>query len=78
MGRGSSSKKLKRNAKISVYVYPQLKQLAWQLKKSTEVTPKEALRIYERSWRHIATILQALDGDLLATERLIESCAKLS
>jgi transcriptional regulator with XRE-family HTH domain len=33
--------------------YPELKRLAWQLKKTRKITPKEALDLYERNWRHV-------------------------
>lgn len=33
--------------------YPQLQRLAWQLRGAAEVTPKEALELYERNWRHV-------------------------
>ena len=33
--------------------YPQLQRLAWQLHGITEVTPQEALALYERNWRHV-------------------------
>ncbi|MCM2277899.1 MAG: helix-turn-helix domain-containing protein [Oligoflexia bacterium] len=33
--------------------YPQLRRLAWQLKKTTVISPEEALKIYERNWRHV-------------------------
>lgn len=33
--------------------YPQLKQLAWQVGGTGELTPMEALNIYERNWRHM-------------------------
>lgn len=33
--------------------YPQLKRLAWQLHGVTELSPAEALSLYERNWRHI-------------------------
>lgn len=39
--------------RIQVEKYPQLKKLAWQLKAGTELTPLEALGIYERNARHI-------------------------
>jgi len=58
--------------------YPQLKRLAWQLHGVTEVTPKEALELYERNWRHVdqnvmdpqehmlvKTLVTALGGRLL-------------
>ncbi len=40
-------------ARIHLDDYPQLKKLAWQLKAGTDLTPLEALGIYERNWRHI-------------------------
>lgn len=40
-------------ARIHLSDYPQLKQLAWQIHGTDELTPKEALSIYERNWRHI-------------------------
>jgi transcriptional regulator with XRE-family HTH domain len=33
--------------------YPQLKSLAWQLSGVAELTPEEALGLYERNWRHV-------------------------
>jgi transcriptional regulator with XRE-family HTH domain len=39
--------------KIPLAKYPELKRLAWQLRGSKEVSPKEALELYERNWRHI-------------------------
>lgn len=33
--------------------YPQLKRLAWQLHGVEELTPAEALGLYERNWRHV-------------------------
>src|SRR3954447_13269804 len=33
--------------------YPQLRKLAWQLADVQEVSPKEALDLYERNWRHV-------------------------
>lgn len=33
--------------------YPQLQRLAWPLPGVTEVTPQEALSLYERNWRHV-------------------------
>lgn len=40
--------------------YKQLKRLAWQLKDTQEITPQEALDLYERNWRHIDA--QAMDA----------------
>ncbi|MFZ5542559.1 MAG: helix-turn-helix domain-containing protein [Pseudomonadota bacterium] len=39
--------------KIRVADYPQLKQLAWQLGATEDLTPQEALALYERNWRHV-------------------------
>lgn len=33
--------------------YPQLKGLAWQLPGVEELSPADALNLYERNWRHI-------------------------
>lgn len=33
--------------------HPQLARLAWQYQDATEVTPAQALNLYERNWRHI-------------------------
>lgn len=33
--------------------YPQLRQLAWQLPGVQDLSPKEALDLYERNWRHV-------------------------
>jgi hypothetical protein len=40
-------------ARIHLADYPQLKQLAWQVHGTDELTPAEALSIYERNWRHV-------------------------
>ncbi len=39
--------------KIPIANYKELKRLAWQLKDTTQLTPKEALDLYERNWRHV-------------------------
>ena len=39
--------------KIRLADYPQLKKLGWQLRQDTELTPAEALELYERNWRHV-------------------------
>lgn len=33
--------------------YPQLKKLAWQLHGVHEISPRQALELYERNWRHV-------------------------
>lgn len=40
-------------AVIAVAAHPQLKQLAWQLGDAATLTPREALAVYERNWRHV-------------------------
>ena len=40
-------------ARIRLADYPQLKQLAWQVQGVDELTPREALGVYERNWRHL-------------------------
>jgi transcriptional regulator with XRE-family HTH domain len=40
-------------ARIRMGDYPQLKQLAWQVHGSETLSPKEALDVYERNWRHM-------------------------
>lgn len=37
--------------RIRLADYPQLKKLAWQIHGTDELTPVEALGIYERNWR---------------------------
>lgn len=39
--------------KIRLVDYPQLKRLAWQLPGVEQLTPQEALSLYERNWRHV-------------------------
>ena len=38
---------------IALGDYPQLKQLAWQVHGVNVLSPREALTIYERNWRHL-------------------------
>ena len=40
-------------ARVRLADYPALQQLAWQVQGVDELTPREALGIYERNWRHI-------------------------
>lgn len=46
---------------VSLAAHPQLKALAWQMAETTELTPQEALALYERNWRHVD--VAALDDD---------------
>lgn len=53
-------------AHVRLSDYPQLKQLAWQVHGVDELTPTEALSIYERNWRHIdVAALQPHERQLL-------------
>lgn len=40
-------------AVVRLEAYPALKQLAWQLPGVTELSPTQALDLYERNWRHL-------------------------
>ena len=39
--------------RIRIEAYPQLQQLAWPLGGVEELTPQDALDLYERNWRHV-------------------------
>lgn len=53
-------------SKIRVGDYKQLKRIAWQIKKTKELSPKDALDLYERNWRHVDTKnLDALERSLI-------------
>ncbi len=39
--------------RVALTDYPQLKQLAWQVHGVNTLSPREALTIYERNWRHL-------------------------
>ena len=39
--------------RIRLADYPQLRKLAWQLEGIEALTPREALDLYERNWRHV-------------------------
>lgn len=57
---------------IRVADHAQLKRVAWQLGELTTVTPREALSLYERNWRHVD--VDALDdGERELVRRLVES-----
>ena len=58
-------------ARVRLADYPQLKQLAWQVHGLDELTPAEALSIYERNWRHIdVPALQPHEQQLVDALRL--------
>lgn len=39
--------------RIRLRDFPELKKLAWQLHGVDEISPREALDLYERNWRHV-------------------------
>lgn len=58
-------------ARIRLADYPQLKQLAWQVHGIDELTPAEALSIYERNWRHVdVQALTPRERDLIDALRI--------
>jgi len=58
-------------ARIRIADYPGLKELAWQVHGPQELTPHEALGIYERNWRHLdPATLSATERDLVDALRL--------
>ena len=58
-------------ARVRLGEYPQLKQLAWQVHGVDELTPAEALSIYERNWRHVdIAALQPHEQQLIEALRL--------
>ena len=40
-------------AAVRLADYPQLRRLAWHIQGIDALTPKEALNLYERNWRHV-------------------------
>jgi transcriptional regulator with XRE-family HTH domain len=40
-------------ARLHLADLPELRRLAWQLDPATELTPGQALDLYERNWRHL-------------------------
>ena len=58
-------------ARIRLDDYPQPRELAWQVHGTPELTPAEALDIYERNWRHVdAGKLSEEERDLVDALRL--------
>jgi len=52
--------------RIRLADFPKLKELAWQIHGVEELSPHEALDIYERNWRHVdAETLSAEERDLV-------------
>jgi len=66
--------------KIQLRDFPQLKKLAWQLQGVDEITPQDALDLYERNWRHLdraalshheAVLIDALSRELAGGRLLV-------
>ena len=58
-------------ARVRIADYPQLKQLAWQVHGTDELTPAEALSIYTRNWRHLdLAAMEPGERDLVDALRL--------
>ncbi len=66
--------------RIRLADYPQLERLAWQFQGASDVTPAEALSLYERNWRHIEqgalalherALIQQLVGSLGGSRLLV-------
>ncbi len=58
-------------ARVRLDDYPQLKQLAWQIRGTEALTPAEALSIYERNARHLdGAAMDAHEQDLIDALRL--------
>ncbi len=49
----SPPQNLPAHAPVHIADYPQLRQLAWQLPDTADLTEQEALALYERNWRHL-------------------------
>lgn len=57
----------RRERRIRIADYPQLRQIAWHLAPDSQVSPQEALSLYERNWRHVdADMLDAKERRLIA------------
>ena len=58
--------------KIAFANYPQLKQLAWQVHGVDTLSPREALTIYERNWRHLdLETMESHERDLIVALRQV-------
>ena len=66
--------------RIRLRDFPQLQKLAWQLQGVDEISPQEALDLYERNWRHLdgaalsddeAALIDALSRELAGGRLLV-------
>lgn len=63
-------------SRIRIDAYPQLREIAWHLSDpQATVTPKEALELYERNWRHVDQA-QVLPKERALIQRLVETLGK--
>lgn len=60
---------------VRVGDYPQLKAVAWQLRADTELPAAEALRLYERNWRHVDQDSMS-DAERALVQRLAEKFSR--
>jgi transcriptional regulator with XRE-family HTH domain len=51
---------------------PQLRQLAWQRGANEELSPEEALSLYERNWRHVDTAAMS-EHERATLQRLVQT-----
>ena len=59
-------------ARIELSKYPELRRIAWQRRGVDAITPKEALSLYERNWRHVdAKTMEPRERELV--QRLAEA-----
>ncbi|RQP24671.1 helix-turn-helix domain-containing protein [Piscinibacter terrae] len=47
-------RRTRRERRIALDSYPQLRQIAWHLDPADTLSPAEALALYERNWRHVS------------------------
>ena len=58
-------------AVVRIAAYPQLRHLTWNLRGLKTLSPREALAIYERNWRHVdEEALDPRERDLIDALRL--------
>jgi hypothetical protein len=66
LARAIAADKAKLPERVRLAEFPQLRRLAWQLHDVEELSPADALNLYERNWRHIdRTSMEAAERALL-------------
>ncbi len=63
--------KAKLPRRVALAAYPELKRLSWQLGDASSLTPREALSVYERNWRHVDQA-RLSDAERALIRRLVE------